>query len=55
MSISRGKEELSDIEMTKKFLLGLGFVCDSFPSAKNLIYSKKGKVVIIKNEEVDKK
>jgi hypothetical protein len=54
MSISRKKEVLSDIEKLKKFLLGIGFVCKSYPSAGNLIYSKKGKVVIIKNEEVDR-
>ncbi len=43
------KNDLSDIEKIKNFLLGLGFVCDSYSSSQNLIYSKKGNIIIIKN------
>ena len=55
MKISGKEKELNDIEKTKKFLLGVGFVCNSFPSAQHQIYSKKEAVVIIKNKEVEKK
>jgi len=61
MKISREKKESDDIEMIKHFLVELGFVCNSYPSAQHLIYSKKGEVIIIKNnrdreiKEVDMK
>jgi len=45
------KEELDDVEKIKNFLVMLGFVCISYPSAQNLIYSKKGETVIIKNNQ----
>lgn len=45
------KKELSDIEKIKNFLVGLGFVCDSYPTSQNFIYSKNGEVVIIKNNK----
>lgn len=43
------KKDLSDIEKIKNFLLGLGFVCNSYSSSQNLIYSKNGDIIIIKN------
>ena len=39
-----------DVEAIKKFLIGLGFVCNSNPSAQNLVFCKNKEVVIIKNE-----
>ena len=45
------KKELSDIEKIKHFLLDLGFVCNSYPSAQHLIYSKNEEIIIIKNNE----
>lgn len=45
------KGELSDIEKVKNFLVGLGFVCNSYPSSQHLIYSKNGETVIIKNNK----
>jgi len=44
-------KETSDIEKIKKYLLKLGFYCNSHESARNLIYSKKNEVVIIKNNK----
>jgi len=41
-----------DIEKVKHFLLKLGFECNSFPSAQNLIYLKKNEVISIKNRDV---
>ena len=38
-----------DITKIKRFLLDLGFVCHSFPTASNLIYVKNGETIIIKN------
>ena len=55
MKISGEEKALSDIEKTKNFLLEMGFVCNSHPSAQHLIYTKKTEVVIIKNKEVDMK
>jgi len=49
MKKSGEKTELNDIEKIKKFLLNLEFKCQSVPSSQNLIYSKKGNIVIIKN------
>ena len=43
------KRDLSDVEKIKHFLVELGFVCNSFPSSQNSIYSKNGEVVILKN------
>lgn len=43
------KRKLSDIDKIKKFLIGLEFTCHSEPSSQNLIYSKKGNIIIIKN------
>jgi len=42
-------KKLSDIDKIKKFLVELGFVCSSQPSAQHLIYSKDGETVMIKN------
>ena len=55
MKISIDKKELSDIQKIKNFLVRLGFICQSQPSSQNLIYSKKGDIIIIKNKEVDMK
>ncbi len=43
------KNQGSDIEKIKNFLVSLGFICNSYPSAKHLIYSKDGETVVIKN------
>lgn len=51
MKIIGEKKESSDIEKIKNFLVGLGFVCNSYPSAQHLIYSKDGETVIIKNNK----
>lgn len=48
------KRELDDIEKIKNFLLSLGFVCHSYPSAQHLIYSKDGETVVIKNNKIIK-
>jgi len=45
----------NDIDKVKHFLLELGFVCNSFPSAQNLIYLKKDEVITIKNRTIGKK
>ena len=44
-------KELSDIEKIKNFLVELRFICNSSPSSQNLIYSKDGEVVMIKNSK----
>ena len=49
MKSSSEKRKLNDIEKIKNFLVGLEFVCNSYPSAQNLIYSKNEDVVIIRN------
>lgn len=51
MKISREKKEMNDTEKIKNFLVGLGFTCQSQPSSQNLIYSKKGDVIIIKSNK----
>jgi hypothetical protein len=51
MKITKEKKELSDIEKIKNFLIELGFVCNSYPSAQHLIYSKDGETVLIKNNK----
>ncbi len=53
MKISSEKRELADIEKIKKFLDGLGFVCNSYPSAQNHIYSKNRDIVIVRNSKKD--
>jgi hypothetical protein len=45
------KKQLNDIEKIKSFLIKLGFVCNSYQSAQQLIYSKNGETVIIKNNK----
>jgi len=49
MEITGEKKKSGDIEKIKNFLVGLGFVCNSDPSAQHLIYSKDGEAVVIKN------
>lgn len=51
MKISKEKKELSDVEKIKNFLVGLEFICHSQPQSQNLIYSKKGDIIIIKNNK----
>jgi len=49
---SEGEERTSnDIQKVKDFLVGLGFMCISYPSAQHLIYSKGRETVIIKNDK----
>ncbi len=48
------KGEIKDtntIEKVKNFLIDLGFVSNSDPSAQHLIYTKDGETVVIKNSE----
>jgi len=45
------EKEFSDIDKIKKFLVGLGFICNSLPSAQHQIYSKNGEIVMIKNKK----
>jgi hypothetical protein len=40
-----------DIEKVKRFLEGLGFLCNSCSSAQHLVYSKNVDVIIIKNNK----
>ena len=42
------KNESSEIKKIRKFLDELGFTCNSYPSAQNLVYSKNGDTIIIK-------
>jgi transcription elongation GreA/GreB family factor len=51
MKTYQEKKELNEIEKIKNFLVELGFICNSSPSAQHLIYSKNGEVVIIKNNK----
>ena len=51
MRITGEKKELDDIKKIKNFLVRLVFVCNSYPSAQHLIYSKDGETVIIKNNK----
>ena len=46
------KKKLTDIEKIKNFLIKLGFVCNSYPSSQNLIYSKNEETIIIKNRRL---
>ena len=43
-------KESTDIVKVKEFLDNLGFKCSSCPSAQNLIYSKNGDIITIKNK-----
>jgi len=42
----------TDIEKIKQYLKNLGFICKSYPTAQNLIYSKNDEVIIIKNNNM---
>ena len=44
-------DKKNDIGNVKKCLVELGFVCNSYPSAQQLIYTKNNEVVIIKNSK----
>jgi hypothetical protein len=55
MEKGKQKNQESDIEKIKIFLINLGFVLNSYPSADNLIYSKDGETVVIKNRQKLKK
>ena len=48
-------KEINDIKKIEDFLSNLGFICDSFPFSQNLIYSKDGEVIIIKNRKNEKR
>ena len=48
MKSSNRNLESNDIKEIRKFLDGLGFVCNSYPLAQNLIYSKNRDTIIIK-------
>ena len=48
---NKGKKIESDIEKIKNFIVDLGFICNSCPSAQNLIYTKDGETVIIRNDK----
>ena len=48
MKIKEDKK-INDIRIIKQILLELGFVCNSHPSAKHLIYSKNQDVISIRN------
>ena len=50
MKIVNEKKVSYDIEKIKNFLVKLGFVCNGFPSAQNLIYSKNEEIIIKKNK-----
>ena len=50
MKILSEKRKIDDIKKVKNYLLELGFVCNSQPSAQNLIYSKNENIIIIKND-----
>jgi len=47
----KNQKEKNDIEKIKKYLLDLGFICKSYPSAQHLIYSKNKDIIIIKNNK----
>jgi hypothetical protein len=55
MMKNQSEKETQDGEKIKKFLIGLGFICNSYPSAQNIIYSKNKDVVIVKNNEKNDK
>jgi hypothetical protein len=45
----------TDIDKIKKFLLKLGFVCNSQPFAQQLVFCKGKEIVSIKNNKKNKK
>jgi len=45
-------EKKDDVEKIEKYLLDLGFVCSSYPSSQQQIYSKNKEVVIIKTNRI---
>lgn len=49
MKVEKGKEGNENIEKVKEYILNLGFVCNSDPSAQNLVYSKNEELLITKN------
>jgi len=49
MKREREINKSEDIEKIKQYLKNLGFICKSYPTAQNLIYSKNNEVIIIKN------
>jgi hypothetical protein len=51
MNDKDGINDTNTIEKVKNFLIDLGFVSNSDPSAQHLIYTKGGETVIIKNCE----
>jgi hypothetical protein len=51
MKISNMQSGVEDIDKIKNFLVELGFICDSYPSAQCQVYSKNSEIVIIKNNE----
>ena len=50
MKNSSQKSGTNDIEKIKDFLVKLGFICNSFPSAENLIYVKGKERIIVTND-----
>lgn len=51
MKDEEGKNDTSDMENIKDFLMNLGFISNSDPSAQHLIYTKNGETIIIKNSK----
>ena len=51
MDNKRNHKQKSDIEKVKNFLVGIGFVCSSYPTAQHLIYTKDGETIVIKNNK----
>jgi len=51
MKSTMKQKKLSDMKRIENFLVGLGFICNSSPSAQHLIYSKNGEIVMIKNNK----
>jgi hypothetical protein len=45
------QKESNDMKQIENFLVELGFICNSVPSAQHLIYSKNRDVVMIKNKK----
>lgn len=42
-------EPVNDKQRIEQLLVELGFTCNSSPSAQNMIYTKDGEVIMIKN------
>jgi transcription elongation GreA/GreB family factor len=49
------ERELDDMKQIENFLVGLGSICNSSPSAQHLIYSKNGDAVMIKNNNKEQR